>query len=52
MADRGRIGVERGKSICAKEWEVESRDYLANHDMSIAGYGGQWKTVELVTRNY
>ena len=23
-----------------------------HHDMAIAGYGGQWKTVELVTRNY
>ena len=22
------------------------------HDMPIAGYGGQWKTVKLVTRNY
>ena len=23
-----------------------------NNDMPIAGHGGQWKTVELVTRNY
>ena len=23
-----------------------------HHDMLIAGHGGQWKTVELVTRNY
>jgi len=22
------------------------------HDMPIGGYGGQWKTVELVTRNF
>jgi len=22
------------------------------HDIPIAGHGGQWKTVELVTRNY
>jgi len=23
-----------------------------HHDMPIAGHGGQWKTIELVTRNY
>ena len=23
-----------------------------HHDMLITGHGGQWKTVELVTRNY
>jgi len=23
-----------------------------HHNMPIAGYGGQWKTIELVTRNY
>ena len=23
-----------------------------HHNTSIAGHGGQWKTVELVTRNY
>ena len=26
MADRGRLGVERGKSICAKRQRVKSRN--------------------------
>ena len=29
MADRGRIGVKRRKSVCTEGQEVKSRDYLA-----------------------
>ena len=26
MADRRRLSVERGKSICAERWDVENRN--------------------------
>jgi len=35
-----------------KDVELRSEIIQLYHDVLVAGYGGQWKTVELVTRNY
>jgi len=53
MVDRGRISVERRESIYVpKDEKLRVEIIQLHHDTLIAEHRGQWKTVELVTRNY
>ena len=44
--------LKEGRVYVPKNEKLRVEIIWLHHDMSIAGYGGQWKTVELVTRNY
>jgi hypothetical protein len=42
----------RGKIYVPKDKQLRRRLVMLHHDSPIAGYPGQWKTLELVSRNY
>jgi len=44
--------LKKGKVYVPKDEELRAEIIQWHHDMPVAGHGGQWKTVELVTRNY
>jgi len=44
--------LKEGKVYVPKEEELRAEIIQLHHDMPAVGYGGRWKTVELVTRNY
>ena len=44
--------LKEGRVYVPKDEELRVEIIRLHHDMPIAGHGGQWKTVELVTRNY
>ena len=44
--------LKEGKVYVPKNEKLRIEIIRLHHDTPIAGYGGQWKTVELVTRNY
>ena len=44
--------LKEGRVYMLKDEKLRVEIIRLHHDMPIAGYGGQWKTVELVTRNY
>jgi len=44
--------LKEGRVYVPKDEKLRVEIIWLHHDMSIVGYGGQWKTVELVTRNY
>ena len=44
--------LKEGKVYVLKDEKLRVEIIWLHHDTPIAGYGGQWKTVELVTRNY
>jgi len=44
--------LKEGRVYVPKDEKLRVEIIQLYHDMSIAGYGGQWKMVELVTRNY
>jgi len=44
--------LKEGRVYVPKDEELKVEIIWLHHDMPIAGHGGQWKTVELVTRNY
>ena len=44
--------LKKGKIYVPKDEELRVEIIWLHHDVPAAGYGGRWKTVELVTRNY
>ena len=44
--------LKEGRVYVPKDEKLRMEIIWLHHDMPIAGHGGQWKTVELVTRNY
>ena len=44
--------LKKGRVYVLKDEKLREEIIQLYHDMPIAGHGGQWKTVELVTRNY
>ena len=44
--------LKEGRMYVPKDEKLRVEIIRLHHDTPIAGYGGQWKTVELVTRNY
>jgi len=44
--------LKEGKVYVPKDKELRTEIIWLYHDVPIAGHGGKWKTMELVTRNY
>jgi len=44
--------LKEGRVYVLKDEKLRIEIIRLHHDTPIAGHGGQWKTVELVTRNY
>ena len=44
--------LKEGKVYVPKDEKLRVEIIWLHHDIPIAGHRGQWKTVELVTRNY
>ena len=44
--------LKEGKVYILRDEKLRLEIIWLHHDIPIAGHGGQWKTVELVTRNY
>jgi len=44
--------LKEGKVYMPKDEELRAEVIWLHHDVPVAGHGGRWKTVELVTRNY
>ena len=44
--------MKEGKIYVSKDEELRVEIIWLHHDVLAVGYGGKWKTVELVTRNY
>ena len=44
--------LKEGRVYVPKDEKLRVEIIWLHHDMLIAGHGGQWKMVELVTRNY
>ena len=44
--------LKEGRVYVPKNEKLRVEIIWLHHDTPIAGYGGQWKTIELVTRNY
>jgi len=48
----GELVLKEGKVYVLKNEKLKAKIIWLYHDMPVAGHEGQWKTVELVTRNY
>ena len=48
----GDLVLKEGKIYVPKDVELRAEIIQLHYDVLIAGYGGRWKMVELVTRNY
>ena len=44
--------LKEGKVYVLKDEELRAEVIWLHHDIPVAGHGGRWKMVELVTRNY
>ena len=44
--------LKEGKMYVPKDKELKAKVIQLHYDVPTAGHGGQWKMVELVTRNY
>jgi len=44
--------LKEGKVYVPKDEKLRVEIIRLHHDTPMAGYGEQWKTIELVTRNY
>jgi len=44
--------LKEGKVYIPKDEALRVEIIKLHHNTSIGGHGGQWKTVELVTRNF
>ena len=44
--------IKEGKIYVPKDVKLRAEIIQLHHDVPTVGYGGRWKTVELVTRNY
>jgi len=48
----GELVLKEGKVYMPKDKKLRTEIIRLHHDVPIAGHGGKWKTVELITRNY
>jgi len=48
----GDVVLKEGKIYVPKDGELRAEIIQLYHDIPAAGHGWQWKTAELVTRNY
>jgi len=48
----GDLVIKEGKIYVPKDGELRAEIIRLHHDVPVAGHGGRWKMVELVTRNY
>ena len=48
----GELILKEGKVYIPKDEELRAAVIQLHHDVLAAGYGGRWKTIELVMRNY
>ena len=48
----GDLVLKEGKVYVSKDEELRAEVIQLHHDVPVAGHGGRWKMVELVTRNY
>jgi len=48
----GELVLKEGKVYVPRDEELRTEVIQLHHDVPAVGHGGQWKTVELVTRNY
>jgi len=48
----GELVLKEGKVYVPRDKELRGEVIRLHHNVLAAGHGGQWKTVELVTRNY
>jgi len=44
--------LKEGKVYVPKDKKLRAEIIRLHHDMPVGGHGGQWKTTELVTRNF
>jgi len=44
--------LKKGKVYVPKDEELRTEIIWLHYDTLVRGHGGQWKTVELVTRNF
>ena len=44
--------LKEGKVYVLKDRELRAEIIQLHYDVLVAGHGGRWKTMELVTRNY
>jgi len=51
-AIQGELVLKERKVYVLKDEESRTEIIQLHHDVPMAGHGGKWKTVELVTRNY
>jgi len=49
---KGELVLKEGKVYVPRDEELRVEVIRLHHNILTAGHGGQWKTVELVTRNY
>jgi len=47
-----RLMLKEGKVYVPKDKKLRAEVIRLHHDMPVGGHGEQWKTVELVTRNF
>ena len=50
--EKDRLMLKEGKVYVSKDEELRTEIIRLHHDTPVGGYGEQWKTVELVTRNF
>jgi len=50
--EEDRLMLKEGKVYVPKDKELRGEIIQLYHDTPVGGYGGQWKTVELVTQNF
>jgi len=48
----GDLVLKEGKVYILENEELRAEIIQLHHDVPVAGHGGRWKTMELVTRNY
>jgi len=48
----GELVLKEGKIYIPKDVELRTKIIWLHYDVLVAGHEGQWKTIELVTRNY
>ena len=50
--EEDRLMLKEGKVYVPKDEELRTEIIRLHHDTLVGGHGGQWKMVELVTRNF
>ena len=50
--EENRLMLRNGKVYVSKDKKLRAEVIWLHHNMPVGGHGGQWKTTELVTRNF